>query len=611
MNKILLKNVTALLILLCATLANAELPNLLSNLQWQTNDNDPIFADPNAKRGGRFRASILNYPATLRLVGPDTNNADFAPYQQSGMLTLIDRHPNTLNPIPQLATQWAYGGDGKTVYFKLDPDARWSDGVPVTADDYLFTLQFMRSKFIVDPFSNDHYTNVIADVIKYDDYTIAVRAVDEKPSDELIFGVSINPTPRHFHKLDEKWVKNYNWRVEPNTGPYQISDVKKGKYIEFKRKTDWWANDKRYFRYRFNPDFIRVKLVRDYNISYNYFAKGELDTFEFAMPRFWYKRAQGEPYDNGYIGKIQFYNDVPRSPFGMYLNQDDTLLSEQDVRCGIAYSMNFEKLINTILRSDYERLNHESEGYGSYSNPNIRSREYDLSKANQYFDNAGWKERGPDGIRLKDNQRLSARITYVSSEQTPYLVLLKEEAARTGFELVLQQLDASAWGKQIEEKKHQIIWLGFTRNIIAPEYWQSFHSDNAHKPQTNNVTNTDSKAIDEKINSYRTAKDKSSRVKLAHDIQQLIYDSCAFIPAYKKGYFRDGFWRWIKMPAVHGTRTSDGTLFDISTTSGGLFWIDEDEKEKVQKARILGEKFEPINIVDERWRVQSAIEKTP
>ena len=451
MNLLFVRTIVIGLLLICAA-ANADTLKLPENLQWQTNDSDPIFADPSAKRGGRFRASITNYPATLRLVGPDTNNGEFAPYLQNNVLSLINRHPNTLNPTPELATHWAFGNDGKTVYFRLDRAARWSDGVPVTADDYLFTLEFMRSKFIVDPFSNDYYTSIIAEVIKYDDYTIAVRAVNEKPSDELIFSVAINPTPRHFHKLDAQWVQNYNWRVEPNTGPYQISSVKKGKYIEFKRKPDWWANDKRFFRHRFNPDFIRVKLVRDFNVDYNYFIKGELDTFEFAMPRFWYKRAQGEPYDNGYIGKIQFYNDVPRSPFGMYLNQDDPLLSDRNTRCGIAYSMNFEKLIHTILRSDYERLNHNSEGYGVYSSSDIRARAYDLAKAGQCFDDAGWKTRGADGIRVKGNERLSARITYVSNEQTPYLVLLKEEAARAGFDLILQQLDSSAWGKQLMEK---------------------------------------------------------------------------------------------------------------------------------------------------------------
>lgn len=578
-------------------------PQLPAGLQWQTNDTDPIFADPQARRGGRFRTSMMIFPSTLRMYGPDNNDGEFAPFLQGNAFSLVDRHPNTLNPIPQLATAWAFGADGKTIYFKLDPDARWSDGKPVTADDYLFAKEFMRSKFIVDPFANDYFTSIIDDVIKFDDYTIAVRGHTAKPSYELLFDLSINPIPRHFHKLDEHWVADYNWRIEPNTGPYQIDSIKKGKYVEFKRKADWWGNNKRFLQYRFNPDYIRVKLIRDMNVEYNYFAKGELDVYPFAIPRFWYKRAQGDAYDNGYIAKIQFYNDVPRSPFGMYLNEDDPLLNDRNVRYGLAHAMNFEKLIQTIMRGDYDRLQNFSEGYGDYTDTTLRARTYDLAQADAWFRKAGWGERGPDGIRVKDGQRMSLRITYVSSEQTAYLVLLKEEAYKAGVELQLAQLDASAWGRQLNEKKHQLVWMGFGTSGVAPEYWQHFNSANAHKPQNNNVTNTDNKAMDAAIDAYRNATDRPTRIRLAHEIQHMVYDEAAFIPAYKKAYFREAYWRWIKLPAAHGTRSSK-TLFGPDSVAGGLFWIDEDEKAEVQKARITGKKFPPINTVDETWRVK-------
>ncbi len=61
-------------------------------------------------------------------------------------LRLISFHPNTGNPIPSLATHWAIAPDNQTVYFKLDPRAKWSDGKPVVADDYTFGYEMMRPK---------------------------------------------------------------------------------------------------------------------------------------------------------------------------------------------------------------------------------------------------------------------------------------------------------------------------------------------------------------------------------------------------------------------------------------------------------------------------------
>jgi microcin C transport system substrate-binding protein len=148
-------------------------PELPDDIKWLTNESDPVFASPEAKKGGTFREAILSFPATFRLVGPDSNNS-FAGVLRSNQLSLIGMHPNTENIIPELATHWAFGKDKKTMYFKLNPEARWSDGTPVTAPDFAYTVEFMRSEHIVAPFYNDYFTREIEKVVVYDDHTLAV-----------------------------------------------------------------------------------------------------------------------------------------------------------------------------------------------------------------------------------------------------------------------------------------------------------------------------------------------------------------------------------------------------------------------------------------------------
>ncbi|MCH7990628.1 MAG: hypothetical protein IID46_15920 [Planctomycetes bacterium] len=81
--------------------------------------------------------------------------------------------------IPALATHWAYGKNGKTIYYKLNPKARWSDGTPVTSHDFGFTLEFMRSKHIRAPWYNEYYGEQIERAIAFDDHTYAF--VGSKP----------------------------------------------------------------------------------------------------------------------------------------------------------------------------------------------------------------------------------------------------------------------------------------------------------------------------------------------------------------------------------------------------------------------------------------------
>ena len=340
------------------------------------------------------------------------------------------------------------------------------------------------------------------------------------------------------------------------------------------------------------------------NVAWEYFLRGELDTHPVIMPNFWHEKAVGEPFDNGYIQKIKFYTDTPQPSAGFWLNMDDPLLADHNIRLGLAHSMNIERLLTTLLRGDYERLKMHHEGYWDYTNPNIEPRTFDLDKADEYFAAAGFVDRGPDGIRVRDGQRLAFSIVYGTQEHTPRFVLLREEARKAGVELNLQLMDASAYFKQILEKKHQIASMAWSTSL-TPRFWEHYHSANAHIPQTNNITATDNPELDALIDEYEDATDKESRVHLAHEIQQIIHDMGSFIPTWKVPYTREANWRWVRLPEWYGARTTD-VLFDVMSTSNaaGLFWIDEEIKAETLAAREEGGAFEPVTIIDETWRVE-------
>jgi len=587
-----------------ATVIVEELPiypvsELPEGLIWLTNNEAPVFADPNAKPGGTFREYIPSFPITLRTVGPDSNSG-IRSYILANQLSLIDIHPNTKKYIPALATHWAYGDDNKTVYFKINQDARWSDGKQITADDFLYTLDFMRSEYIIAPFYNNYYTSEIIAVAKYDDYTISVTGGTAKPNEDLLLYYGISPTPRHFHNLDDNWVMDYNWLISPNTGPYQISAVEKGKFVEFIRNQEWWGNDLKYYKHRFNVDKIRISVIRDPETAYRHFLRGELDTSILTFPNYWHDKTGDAVYQNGYVHKIWFYNDLPQSSAGIYLNLENELFSDRNVRYGLAHSINIQKMIDTVIRGDYERLHAIHTGYGEYTNKEIRARDFDLNKADEYYSLAGWGEWGPDGIRVKDGKRLVVVLVYSTQLHTDRLVVLREEAKKAGLDLQLNLLDSTAFYKNVIEKKHQAAWMSWSV-FLRPSFWQSFHSDNAHKPQTNNINNIDDPEIDALIERYDDSDNVAERAELARTLDMKIHESGVFIPSYYVPYVRQGYWRWIKLPNGYGTRLSD-LLFDPMYLS--LFWIDEEEKTRTLEAMKAGETFDPVTIIDDKYKVE-------
>ncbi|MDB2447101.1 extracellular solute-binding protein [bacterium] len=574
---------------------------LPAGLKWETNDSDPTYASSDAVKGGSYTASISSYPLTFRYVGPDSNGS-FRGNINENRLGLTGTHPNTRNPVPELATHWATGKDNKTVYYKLDPKARWSDGKPVTADDFVFMLKFMRSKHIVAPWYNHHYTNEIEAITKHSPWVLSVKTAKPHPKKLLLDNANQTPVPAHFHKLDKDWIKNYNWKTEPNTGPYMITDFKKGKNVVFTRKKNWWASERKYYKNRFNVDRVFFKVVRDLNAQWEYFKKGELETMGLTLPQYWHDKAKGEIWDKGYVNKLWFYTDSPQPIYGMWLNTADSMWKEdKNLRYAFAHAMNVDKVLKQVLRGDYERLNTTFHGYGDYSNYDIKAREFNLGKVDELMKLSGWA-RGKDGIWKKGPKRFSVTVTYGAAHHQDRLVVIQEEAKKAGIEVNLHLLDSSASFKTMLEKKHQVAWTGWGAGMI-PAYRQFYHSENANKPQNNNFSNTSDPEIDKAIEKYRNTFDEKEKAKVSRKIQALVHEEGSTITTFLVPYFRIGYWRYWRLPETPGTKLS-GSSFDLfSTSTGGLFWLDQGMKEETLKAKKVGKGFGKSTVVNKGYKI--------
>ena len=552
------------------------------------------------------------FPQTFRTVGPDANGT-FASWTRSTM-ALLDRHPNTDNWLPSIATSWAFSDDHKTVYFKLDPKAKWSDGKPVIAKDFTFILQMMRSKDIVAPWYNDFYTKEVSDVIAYDDHTIAVVSGKPRNPDELMDYVNLSPIPAHFYahpRKDENgdgiaddFVRRYNFKPEPTVGPYYINDIDKGKAVSFKHVKDWWGYSNKYYQHRFNVEKISIKVIRDPDIAFKYFEKGQLDSFALVRPTLWHDKAVGENYDKGYIHKAWAFNQAPVGAGGIWLNTAMPMLDDINVRQGLMHAMDYDGMLDKILRNDYVRKNNPmGSGHGDYDQPDITAPKFDPKLAATFFEKAGFTQIGPDGIRQNDKgQRLSFAVTYATPAHTPRIAYLREQAKLAGLDLTLNLIDGSSMFKYVLEKKHQLSFHDMSASRI-PVYWQYFSSEFANKPQNNNFTNYSSLELDKLIESYRNEFDLAKKHQLSRQIQQQVYEAKVVIPGYSVPYAREGYWRWMKLPKEMATKQTEALFYPSGFVGSlGTFWIDQDVKKETEQAMDSGKAFEPVTIVDEKYR---------
>ncbi len=115
-----------------------------STYTWSQDKDKTFFGDPKAKKGGVLNYIHTYFPNTMRIHGQNSNllinTQTIASLCYESLLSL---HPVTLEFIPNLATHWHISDDKMTYKFRINPDARWWDGMPVTSDDVIATWDLM------------------------------------------------------------------------------------------------------------------------------------------------------------------------------------------------------------------------------------------------------------------------------------------------------------------------------------------------------------------------------------------------------------------------------------------------------------------------------------
>jgi microcin C transport system substrate-binding protein len=587
----------------------ADLPK---DLVWKDGSEQKEFADPRAVRGGVLRQFMASTPPTLRRVGPNANNGFRGELYDNNDFGLLAGHPNTDEAIPALAISWAMSADGLTAYFRLDPNAKFTDGQPITADDYFFTFYFHRSPWAKADWYADHYTREWGGVTKFDDHTIAVKAPRKRPYQLELLG-GLRPTPRQFFKdFGPNYEKAYNDRFQPTTGPYYVKpeDFVREKSLTLTRVADWWGDRRRYYRHRFNPDAIHYGVIRDLDSAYNSMLAGEIDFMPIMMPRYWYGTNEKKAYQHGYLTKAQFFNDIPRPPYGLYLNTQRPMLSDVNVRVGLQHATDFQRVIDGFYRGDYERLQQFSEGLGKFTDPSLRVRRYSPELARAAFAKAGFTREGPDGILTNAaGERLSFRLTFDTSDRRKYLATLVESARRCGVELRPETLEHTTMYRKVMEKNHDIVFWAWSVSSRLPQLWESHHSENAvevladgrkvPKRQTNNITGVDDPELSKLIDRFRDATEEDEMIRLSFAMQRRIHDLADFIPGFRVPGYRIAHWNWVKFPEGFDVRAAE------DPGQYGLFWLDPAQREADLKDFREGKvRGSPKTVIEDRWRTE-------
>lgn len=451
---------------------------------------------------------------------------------------------NTEEPVPGVAERWDISPDGTVYTFHLRPDAKWSNGDPVTAQDFVFSIQRILSPAFSAPYAYMHYCIKNAEEFNKGEITdfsqVGVKALDDQtlqitlkaPTPYLLRLVRyrswypVHPaTILKFGKIDDR---NTKWTRPGNlvgNGPFTLESWEPHRKLIVGKSATYWDRD----TIRLNQ--IHYYPIEDVNAEEYAFRTGQLHvTRETPMERIKYYQ-ENEPdiiQLNPLLGTYFYELNTQRPP-----------LNDVRVRRALALALDRETIVKYVCKAGEPAA-------------------YALTPP----DTAGYTARAKIPYDPEQARKLLADAGYPNGEGFPKLdILYNTHKGHMRIAEVIQQLwkdtlniDVNLinmeWKTYLTEKKEH-------KFAIARASWIADYDDPSNFLELfvtrggNNDSAWSNARYDELIRNASIEMDPAKRYELFQQAEAILLEEAPLIPIYtyrNKSLVRPSVKNWIPNP---------------------------------------------------------------
>ncbi|WP_417383514.1 peptide-binding protein [Gimesia sp.] len=425
----------------------------------------------------------------------------------------------------------------------LRDDLTWSDGVPITAHDIVFTFKTIMNPEVPVPAVRSG-TDQIRWIQAYDDQTLVFFHKESLPTN--VWNLNFPIIPKHIYEKElesDPTLQDSPYHVkfenEPVTGgPYQIEKRERGQEILLKRRESWYMQDGKQVRTKPYFERVRLRIIEDPNTALLALKNGKID--EMALnPELW--KTQTE--DDDFYKTCTKANGLEWVYFYFGWNCETLFFKDKEVRQAMSYAFNHKEMLDELCYGLYQPctgIYHET----AWMSPKPMSKPYtqNLAKAEKLLDDAGWIDHDGDGIRDKefDGKVIPFRFSIMTSSQPLSLsicTLLKENLAQIGVICEVKPTEFTVMQDKARNHQFQAMFGGWGTGTDPDTSINLWKTEAAR-----NYVNYSNPEVDKLFEEGRREFDVDKRAKIYGKIHELLYED----QPYTWLYFRNSFYGFNK-----------------------------------------------------------------
>jgi peptide/nickel transport system substrate-binding protein len=465
--------------------------------------------------------------------------------------------------------------DRQSFTFKIRPEAKFSDGSPVTAADVLFSMETLRDKG--RPNFKNSYSKV-ASVETPDDRTLVFKQTVGDQELPLILGLMPILSKKSWEGRN---FEETNLQPIIGSGPYVFGDVKPDEVITYKKNPDYWGKHLALGKGLWNFDLVRFDYYRDANAAFEAFKKGDADIRTEGDPARWTSAYDFPAVAEGKVIKEFFEQKTPAAATGFGFNTRRKLFEDVRVREALVMAFDFEWANANLFNNQFKRTYGyfggsalSSEGKpaspgelaiigqdggslgrdyleGSYKLPVSDGSGLDrkvLRQAVGLLKDAGWEIK--DGKMMNGaGDAFAFSVTIQTGEQEKMALHYQRTLQQIGIAMEIKKVDAAQFTAVQKTYDYDMIPVSWF-NSLSPGNEQKlyFGSEGRGKEGTRNYPGIADPKVDAAIEAMLKAKTREAFEDAVRAEDRLLVSGHYMVPFYNAGGQWVARWNYVGKP---------------------------------------------------------------